>query len=61
MLGRSLEESKVYQEIKEEGRVEILAVTVPLLLKTGMTLEQIAQQTNIDIEVIRRIVEQPSS
>ncbi|MBW4523349.1 MAG: Rpn family recombination-promoting nuclease/putative transposase [Scytolyngbya sp. HA4215-MV1] len=61
MLGKSLEESKVYQEIKEEGREEILAVTVPLLLKTGMTIEQIAQQTNIDIEVIRRVVQQPSS
>lgn len=61
MLGRSLEESKVYQEIKEEGREEILAVTIPLLLKAGMTMEQIAQQTNIDIEVIRRVVQQQSS
>jgi predicted transposase/invertase (TIGR01784 family) len=61
MLGRSLEESRVYHEIKEEGREEILAVTVPLLLKVGMSIEQIAQQTGIDVEVIRRVAQQHSS
>ncbi|NJP12522.1 MAG: Rpn family recombination-promoting nuclease/putative transposase [Leptolyngbyaceae cyanobacterium RU_5_1] len=55
MLGLSLEDSQIYREVKEEGKEEALAVTVPLLLKTGMTVEQIAQQTGIDVEVIRRI------
>jgi predicted transposase/invertase (TIGR01784 family) len=61
MLGLNLEETRVYQEAKEEGKEEILAVTVPLLLKAGMTVEQIAQQTGIDVTVIRRISQQQSS
>jgi predicted transposase YdaD len=60
MLGISLEETKVYQEAKKEGQEEILAVTVPLLLKSGMTAEQIAQQTGINVQVIRRIAQQQS-
>ncbi len=58
MLGLSLEETRVYQDAKAEGREEILAVTIPLLLKAGMTVEQIAQQTGVDVAVINRIVQQ---
>jgi predicted transposase/invertase (TIGR01784 family) len=58
MLGVQLEETRIYREVKEEGReemkAEMLAVTVPLLLKTGMTLEQIAQQLKVDVETVRR-------
>ncbi|MBD2194720.1 MULTISPECIES: Rpn family recombination-promoting nuclease/putative transposase [Calothrix] len=61
MLGLSLEQTRIYQEAKAEGRelgreereVEILKVTVPLLLKTGMTIEQIAQQLNVNLEAVR--------
>ncbi|MFN6564018.1 MAG: Rpn family recombination-promoting nuclease/putative transposase [Nostoc sp. ChiSLP01] len=57
MLGLTLQETRVYQEAKAEGReereAEILKVTVPLLLKTGMSLEQIAQQLNVDVEAVR--------
>jgi predicted transposase/invertase (TIGR01784 family) len=73
MLGLTLEETKVYQEAKAEGRVEgreqgrvegreqgrvereaeMLKAAVPLLLKTGMTIEQIAQQLNVDVEAVR--------
>ncbi|GAX37821.1 Rpn family recombination-promoting nuclease/putative transposase [Nodularia sp. NIES-3585] len=53
MLGLSLEETRVYQEAKAEGREEVLKAAVPLLLKTGMSIEQIAQQLNVDIEVVR--------
>jgi len=31
-------------------------VTVPLLLRAGLTIEQIAQQTGIDLAVIRHAV-----
>ncbi|MFN6436758.1 MAG: hypothetical protein RMY35_007595 [Nostoc sp. DedSLP01] len=44
MLGLTLEQTRVYQEAKAEGReereVEMLKLTVPLLLKTGMSVEQ---------------------
>lgn len=58
MLGLNLEETRIYQDAKAEGREEILAVTIPLLLKVVMTVEQIAQQTGVDVAVIRRIAQQ---
>ncbi|MBD2494361.1 Rpn family recombination-promoting nuclease/putative transposase [Nostoc sp. FACHB-280] len=57
MLGLTLEETRVYQEAKAEGReeqkAEILKAAVPLLLKTGMSIEQIAQQLKVDVESVR--------
>lgn len=57
MLGLTLEQTRVYQEAKAEGReeqkTEILKAAVPLLLKTGMSIEQIAQQLNVDVEAVR--------
>jgi predicted transposase YdaD len=62
MLGLSLEETRVYQEAKAEGReerkAEMLKVIVPLLLKTGMNIEQIAQQLNVDVEAVRFAAQQ---
>jgi predicted transposase/invertase (TIGR01784 family) len=66
MLGLSLEQTRIYQEAKAEGReegreereAEILKVTVPLLLKTGMSVEQIAQQLNVDVEAVQRAAQQ---
>ena len=59
MLGLTLEQTRVYQEAKAEGREEMLKLTVPLLLKTGMTVAQIAQQLNVDVEAVQ-IAAQPS-
>ncbi|GEM_PF-5511427 len=47
MLRLSLEETRVYQEAKAEGQEKILKAAVPLLLKTGMSIEQIAQDTSL--------------
>jgi predicted transposase/invertase (TIGR01784 family) len=66
MLGLTLEQTRVYQEAKAEGReegreeqkTEILRAAVPLLLKTGMTVEQIAQQLNVDVESVQRAAQQ---
>ncbi len=62
MLGLTLEQTRVYQEAKAEGReereAEMLRVTVPLLLKTSMTVEQIAQQLNVDVEAVRLAAQQ---
>jgi predicted transposase/invertase (TIGR01784 family) len=61
MLGITFEETRIYQEVKEEGRhereAEMLAVTVPVLLKTGMTVEQIAQQLKVEVEAVRQAVQ----
>ncbi|WP_242051131.1 hypothetical protein [Nostoc spongiaeforme] len=57
MLGLTLAETRVYQEAKAEGReeqkAEILKAAVPLLLKTGMSIKQIAQQLKVDVESVR--------
>ncbi|BBD59273.1 hypothetical protein NIES2109_20560 [Nostoc sp. HK-01] len=62
MLGITLEETRVYQEAKAEGleqgreqrEAELLKVAVPLLLKTGMSVEQIAQQFNVAVESVEK-------
>jgi predicted transposase YdaD len=61
MLGATLEETMIYQEAKAEGREqgreeresEMLKVTFPLLLKTGMSVEEIAQKLNVNVESVR--------
>ena len=58
MLGISLEQTRIYQDAKAEGReeqkAEMLKVTVPLLLKTGMSVEQIAQQLHVNVEAVQQ-------
>ncbi len=48
---------KVYQEAKTEGseerEAEILKVSVPLLLNTGMSVEDIAQKLNINLQAVQ--------
>ncbi|MEH1944270.1 MAG: hypothetical protein V7L01_29205 [Nostoc sp.] len=66
MLGLTLEQTRVYQEAKAEGReegreereAEMLKLTVPLLLKTGMSMEEIAQHLNVDIEAVQLATQQ---
>jgi predicted transposase/invertase (TIGR01784 family) len=40
-------------EGRVEGRTEMLKLTVPLLLKAGLSIEEIAQQLNVELEVVR--------
>ena len=62
MLGITLQETRIYRDAKEEGReegrdqreAEMLTVTVPVLLKTGMTVEQIAEQLKVEVEAVRQ-------
>ncbi|OYD91085.1 hypothetical protein CDG76_27920 [Nostoc sp. 'Peltigera membranacea cyanobiont' 210A] len=70
MLGLTLEQTRVYQEAKAKGReegreegrkereAEMLKLTVPLLLKTGMSVEQIAQHLNVDIKAVQIAIQQ---
>lgn len=60
MLGLSeLKQTKVYQEALEEGRQEGKLAAVPLLLKAGMTVEQIAQELGLDINAVRQVASNP--
>ncbi len=57
MLGLSdLKQTRVYQEAQEE----VLEKTVPLLIHSGMSVEQIAAQLGFSPETIQRFVPQKS-
>jgi predicted transposase/invertase (TIGR01784 family) len=45
------------KEGREEGRRELLCVAVPLLLRSGMTVEQVAEQLKVDVETVRQVAE----
>jgi predicted transposase/invertase (TIGR01784 family) len=58
----ALKQTKVYQEAKEEGRLEGKLEIVPLLLSLGASVEQISETLGLDLEAVRQAVQQqPSS
>ncbi|MFW9262905.1 aspartate aminotransferase [Nostoc sp. CALU 546] len=61
MLGVKLEETRVYQEAKQEGREELKLELVPPLLACGMSMEQVAQLLSLTIKQVRIATEQESS
>ncbi len=51
MLGLDLiKNTRVYQEAQQDAKLEIL----PRLMKMGLTLEQVAEALNLDVEVVRQ-------
>ncbi|BAZ08689.1 hypothetical protein NIES4071_04940 [Calothrix sp. NIES-4071] len=56
----SLRKSKVYLEGREEGRLEQKIETIPILLKAGLTVEQIAESLKLDVKTVQKNVKQPS-
>lgn len=55
MLGLDLiKNTRVYQEAQQEGRLQGKLETVPRFLKMGLTLEQVAEALDLDIEVVRQ-------
>jgi predicted transposase YdaD len=58
MLGLSeLKRTKVYQEAKLEGILEV----VPVLLETGLTVEQIATRLGLNIATVNEVAQRPST
>jgi len=58
MLGlNELKQTKVYQEAKEEGKLE----AVPFMLSLGATIEQIAEALSLDIEQVRQVAQSSQS
>ncbi len=73
MFGLSdLKQTRVYQEGVEEGkeegkeegmqqgRIELQIESIPRLLKLGLSIEQIAQGLDLDLEQVRQQVENQS-
>jgi predicted transposase/invertase (TIGR01784 family) len=58
MLGLDvIRNTRVYQEAKQEGKLE----AVPRLLKLGLSFEQIAEALELEIDVVRQAAKQQSS
>lgn len=69
MLGVKLEETRVYQEAKQEGlqqgveigREQVKLELVPQFLALGMSMEEVAKLLSLTVEQVRLISEQESS
>ena len=54
MLGLSeLKQTKVYQEAKEEGKLE----AVPKLLQFGLSVEQVAEALGLEVKQVKQAAE----
>ena len=51
----SLRKSKVYQEGVEEGILKNKLETIPRLMKLGLSIEQIAESLELDVDTVRKI------
>jgi len=58
----SLKKSRVYQEGKqegfEEGALETKLKMIPRLMKLGLSIEQIAESLDLDVETVRKNAQQ---
>ena len=53
--------TRFYQEVKEETELETKLETIPKLLNEGLTIEQIARILELDIEVVKQAIKKQSS
>ncbi len=68
MLGTKAElrKTRFYREIqeeerevgKEEGKEEVRMTVIPMLLKAGISAEEIAQQLNISLKQVKAIAKE---
>lgn len=66
MFGLSdLKQTRVYQEGreegKEEGRTELQIESIPRLLKLGLSVEQIAQALDLNVQEVRQQIEKQNT
>jgi predicted transposase/invertase (TIGR01784 family) len=59
MLGvtRELRETQFYRDVKQEGKEETLAQTIPMLIQGGFSVEEIADRLKITIEQVRQFAQ----
>ncbi|MFM5934780.1 MAG: DUF2887 domain-containing protein [Dolichospermum sp.] len=53
------QQTRFYQELKEETELETKVKTIPRLLKMGLSVEQIAEALELKIEVVQQAMEKP--
>jgi len=52
-----IQQTRVYQDAKQEGRLEGKLEAVPLLLQAGLSPEIIAQKLDLDLGLVQRVIE----
>ena len=58
VLGISLEETRVWQEMKAEGRLEAKLEMIPKLVSKGMSIEEIAEFLGLPIEDVQKVLQE---
>ncbi|WP_442948890.1 Eco57I restriction-modification methylase domain-containing protein [Nostoc sp.] len=53
-----LKQTKVYQEAKEEGKLETKLKMIPILLELGLSVQQIAERLELDVEEVRKAIQE---
>ena len=56
-----LKQTRYFQEVREEGKLEGKLETVPRLLQQGLSVEQIAEVLELDIEAVKKVAQQSDS
>ncbi|MFN5513850.1 MAG: hypothetical protein ACK5CA_03645 [Cyanobacteriota bacterium] len=52
-----IQQTRVYQDAKQEGRLEGKLEAVPLLLQAGLSPAIIAQKLDLDLGLVQRVIE----
>jgi len=50
---QEIKQTRVYQDAKEEGKLEQKIAMIPLLQELGLTMDQIAQRLEISENLVR--------
>jgi predicted transposase/invertase (TIGR01784 family) len=53
-------QTRFYQEVKEETELETKLKTIPRLLKMGLSVEQVAEALELNIETVQQAIKQQS-
>jgi predicted transposase YdaD len=56
-ITKELRESRFYQDIKNEGKNELMAKAVPMLLQSGFSIEEIAIRLKVTIKQVQQVVQ----
>jgi predicted transposase YdaD len=53
-------QTRFYQEVQEETQLKTKLEAIPRLLKMGLSVEQIAEALELNIEVVQQAIKQQS-
>lgn len=57
MLGISLEETRVGQEMKAEGRLEVKLEMIPKLVSKGISLKEVADFLGLPVKDVQKVLQ----